>query len=161
MKLHFDNALIATNIEAAVGEICIRERFWKIKQCQEIRLQEMWVMTSWSCYANSNVNVTLIIVIVHFSLIQLWWSFFQNFVNDDVVSTQTWEVLNEKNHSSHLKYTKLPFPLSAPERTQWKRDRGFKKLYFGLVPLHTYIYSTSPRGFCSQFNHNYDLIQSK
>ena len=47
---------------------------------------------------DSDVIVTLIIKNVIFILIiQLWRSFFQIFVNGDVVNVQTWEELSLKN----------------------------------------------------------------
>ena len=46
--------------------------------------------TSLLCYGKSNINVTPIITNqFHIHLIQLWWSFFQIFVNAEVVNAQT------------------------------------------------------------------------
>ena len=101
MKLHFDNALIDFPRTLRTSRQLLEEyapvnNFGKKTQCQEIRLEVIWAMTSWSCHANSNVNVTRIIVIAHLYP-QLWSSFFQNFVNDDVGSTQASEVFSLKN----------------------------------------------------------------
>ena len=73
-----------TNTEAAIGGKHSCEWFWKN-------------MASFCCHDNSDVIVTLIIKIFHLYLIQLWWLFFQNFVDSEVVYTQTWEVLTLKN----------------------------------------------------------------
>ena len=54
-------------------------------------------MASFRYYDNSDVIATLIITNFHLCLIQLWWQFFQIFVYDDVVYSQTWEVLTLKN----------------------------------------------------------------
>ena len=55
-------------------------------------------MTLISLLDDSDVIVTLIIKKVIFILIiQLWRSFFQIFVNGDVVNVQTWEELSLKN----------------------------------------------------------------
>ena len=55
-------------------------------------------MTLISLLDDSDVIVTLIIKNVIFILIiQLWRSFFQIFVNGDVVNVQTWEELSLKN----------------------------------------------------------------
>ena len=66
-------------------------------QCREILLQVKWVMASFLCYDNSDVNATLIITHFHLYLIQLLWQFFQIFVYDDAVYAQTWEVFTLKN----------------------------------------------------------------
>ena len=49
-----------------------------------------YLTTSLRCYGKSNINVTPIITNqFHIHLIQLWWSFFQIFVNAEVVNAQT------------------------------------------------------------------------
>ena len=52
----------------------------KASQCQEIRLQVTWVMTSFRCYRHSDDIVTLITTNFHLYLIQLLQSFSQIFV---------------------------------------------------------------------------------
>ena len=54
-------------------------------------------MVLFCSYNNSDVFALLIITNFHLYLIQLWWSFFQIFVNGDVLNAQTWEVFNLKN----------------------------------------------------------------
>ena len=77
----------------SIGRKSSRDRFWKRK-----RLEEELVMTLISLLDDSDVIVTLIITnFIFILIIQLWRSFFQIFVNGDVVNVQTWEELCLKN----------------------------------------------------------------
>ena len=59
-------------------------------------MQRKWVMTSFRCYDNSDVIVTLIIAHFYLYLIRPRWLFFQIFANDDKLNAQTWEMLTLK-----------------------------------------------------------------
>ena len=70
-------------------------------------------MASFRCYDNSDVFATLITKHFHLYLIQLWWQFFQMFVNGDVVYAQTWQVLTLKNCIEPFSYARTAYVVAS------------------------------------------------
>ena len=64
-------------------------------------------MASFSCYDNSDVIVTLITTNFHLYLVQLWWQFFQIFVNDDVVCSKLGGIDPEKPYRATKRVAQL------------------------------------------------------
>ena len=69
-------------------------------------------MVSFRCYDNSDLIATLIMTNFLLYLIQLW-QFFQTFIYDDVVYSQTWQVLTLKNCIELLSYVSTAYVIAS------------------------------------------------